>query len=649
MRSADWSATPLGAPAAWPAALKTLVDLMLNSQQPMFLAWGADRTWLYNDAFIPIAGRKHPAALGRASRDVWAEAWADIEPLFDQVFAGRPVHKTGFTLGLDRLGTVDEAYFDFSNTPVRGDGAAVQGLFGVCVETTELVLGERRRAEAARLDRDRIFEMSRDLFAVALFDGYLKSINPAWSRHLGRPDEELLARPFADIIHPDDLATTAGVVATLRSGRAVHQFHVRLLRADGTAIPFAWSAVPETGSRSGSFYTVGRDVTDDERREEALRQGQKMEAVGQLTGGIAHDFNNLLQAAHGSLDLIRRKPDNPGRVARLAENGLKATARGAKLTAQLLAFSRAQKPELRPTALAALITGMADILHSSVGPLIRVTVDAVRQDLGVMADPTQLEMAILNLAINARDAMPEGGELTLSARERTLTDSPDLQPGKYVEIRVSDNGPGMPEAVAARAFEPFFTTKPVGQGTGLGLSQVYGMAGQAGGTARIERRAPRGTSVVLLLPAVEAPASAEAEDDAKVPGAAYEGRTVLVVDDDPEVRGFLSASLEGLGFDVVAAEDTERGLSVLETYDPDLLLLDFAMPGLNGAQMAEAVRARRPDLPIIFASGYSETAAIERAVGASAVLLRKPFGVAELEAVLRRALRPRRGQSAPRA
>jgi PAS domain S-box-containing protein len=479
--------------------------------------------------------------------------------------------------------------------------------------------------------------MSRDLFAVAGFDGFLKSINPAWAMQLGRADHELLAEPFSRIIHPDDLEVTADVVAALQRGEPVHQFLVRLLKADGSPVSFAWSAIPEVTDK-GIFYTVGRDITEDQRREEALRQSQKMEAVGQLTGGLAHDFNNLLQAVHGNLDLIRRRPEDPKRVARLAENGIQAAERGAKLTAQLLAFSRSQKLELRSTAIAPLIADLNEMLQRSLGPGVRLRVDTSRTGLGVVADPTQLEMAIVNLAINARDAMPDGGDLTITARETRLSDDPELPPGEYVEIRVSDTGQGMSSATAARAFDPFFTTKGVGKGTGLGLSQVYGMARQAGGAARIESREAQGTSVVLLLKFVQASdggvASAATEDLPPLPKAP----TVLAVDDDPDVRQFLSDSLETIGFRVMLAEDGASGLSALEAFTPDVLLLDFAMPGMSGAEVADRVRIQRPNLPIVFASGHSDTAAIEKAVGPSAVLLRKPFRIEDLEAALRAAV-----------
>ncbi|MFD1279666.1 response regulator [Methylobacterium goesingense] len=611
---------------------------MLNSGQPMFIAWGPERILLYNDGYSEMLGQRHPAAFGRPFFETWPEVRESVGSLMDRVFAGEPIHMDDLTLTLHRNGYPEETHFAFSYTPVPDEHGSISGLFCACTETTVRVNDERRQVVAAKRERDRLFEMSRDLFGVATFDGYLTSINPAWSRQLDRSEKDLLARPFSDIIHPDDLAATGDVVAKLRSGKAVHQFHVRLLKADGTPIAFAWSAVPEADAGSGSFYTVGRDITEELRREEVLRQGHKMEAVGQLTGGLAHDFNNLLQAAHGSFDLILSKPADAERVARLARNGLQATERGAKLTAQLLAFSRAQKLELRSTDVTALVTGMADILRASVGPLVRVTIAPGHRDLGVMADPTQLEMALLNLAINARDAMPDGGDLTIAVSETTVANVTDLDAGSFVEIRVTDTGTGMSKAVAARAFEPFYTTKGLGQGTGLGLSQVYAMARQAGGTARIGRQAAPGTTVVLLLPSVLVVPGIEATKEIQVSHGTFAARTVLVVDDDPDVRLFLSASLETLGFDVTVAEDGERGLTAMDTVDPDLVLVDFAMPGMNGAQMAKAVRERRPDLPIIFASGYSDTAAIEAAVGTSAVLLRKPFGVSDLEAVLRSVL-----------
>lgn len=633
----DWSAVSFGSPTEWPNALKVLAPVVFSASQPMFLVWGTDRTFLYNDAFIPIAGRKHPAAFGQPSRHVWAEAWAEIGPMFDRVFAGEALHMIGFKIPFDREGRIEDATLDFSVTPVRSNQGVVEGLFGVCVETTERVRREESQLMNAQRARDRIFEMSRDLFAVATFDGCLKSINPAWARQLGRTSDELLAIPFAEIIHPDDLAATADVLARLKRGEPVHQFIVRLMKADGTAISFAWSATPE-GADPGTFFTVGRDITEDQRRDDALRQSQKMEAVGQLTGGLAHDFNNLLQAVHGNLDLIRRRPEDAARVVRLAENGLKVAERGAKLTAQLLAFSRAQKLELRPVSIALLISGLEEIIKRSLGPQVRVTL-SIGENLGALADPTQLEMALLNVAINARDAMPNGGNLTVAARETTLSNDPELQSGRYVEIRVSDTGPGMVPAVAAKAFDPFFTTKGVGKGTGLGLSQVYGMARQAGGVARIESRPSQGTTVLLLLKAADVSNDAITTGNNSSASCAVDQLTVLVVDDDPDVRQFLTDSLEGLGYRVIVAEDGQKCLSAIKTTTPDVVLLDFAMPGMNGAEVADRIRADHPDLPVVFASGYSDSAAIVEAVGPAATVLKKPFRIDDLDFALRKAVR----------
>lgn len=633
-RGQNWLETSIGHPDQWPQSLIALARVMLNSSQPMFIAWGPERTLLYNDNYSPMLGGRHPQAFGRPFFDVWPEVSKEIGDLMDKVFAGQSVHMDDLELTLHRNGPPEKASFSFSYTPVSNEQGNVIGLFCACTETTGRITAERQQAADAKRERDRLFEMSRDLFGVATFDGYLLSVNPAWSAQLGRSSDDLLSKPFSEIIHPDDLGLTADVVARLQSGEPVHQFHVRLLKSDGTPIAFAWSAVPEEDVGRGIFYTVGRDITEELRREESLRQGQKMEALGQLTGGLAHDFNNLLQAAHGCLELIQRKPHDADRVNRLALNALHATERGAKLTAQLLAFSRAQKFELRPIDSVSVIAGFTEILRTSVGPMIKVSIETGAQEIGVLADPTQLEMAIMNLATNARDAMPNGGELFISISKRRVAHDSILSPGDYAQITMSDTGGGMSAEVQARAFEPFYTTKSLGEGTGLGLSQVYAMAKQASGLARIEATSKKGTTIVIELPLIKLPMSTEAQQWALDSPALGAVKTVLVVDDDPNVRQFLVLSLETLGCKVYEAESAERGLLLLDDTEPDLLLLDFAMPGMNGAQMAKIVRQRHQGLPIVFASGYSETAAIEEAVGGAAMLLRKPFGVADLERML---------------
>jgi CheY-like chemotaxis protein len=359
-----------------------------------------------------------------------------------------------------------------------------------------------------------------------------------------------------------------------------------------------------------------------------------MEAVGQLTGGIAHDFNNLLTPIMGGLELIATRVDDP-RLRRIAETGLESARRGAKLTGQLLAFSRIQRISMAPVAVNAVIERMQTLLRHTIGRAVAIE---TRLDPGAghgICDANQLENAVLNLAINARDAMPGGGTLTISTARVRLADEPDHPAGEFVRISVTDTGEGMPPEVLARAAEPFYSTKPLGKGTGLGLAQVYGIAQQSGGTLRIESEVGRGTDVSLLLPAAEPPGTAEGEGEAAATAAtraAVRGR-ILVIDDDEDVRSFLVDTLAGLGHDVSACESGEEGLARLAEWTPDLALIDYAMPGMHGAEVARAARLVLPRLPIVFVTGYAESEQLE-AVGGDIQVLRKPFTVADLDAAV---------------
>jgi len=374
--------------------------------------------------------------------------------------------------------------------------------------------------------------------------------------------------------------------------------------------------------------------------EEALRQSQRMEALGHLTGGVAHDFNNLLGAMVGSFDLIRRRAASPDRVRQLAEAGLKVAERGAKLTGQLLTFSRGQRIELRAVRVADVLHGTHEMLERTLGPLITLAFHLDPEERAVLSDATQLEMAVLNLAINARDAMPNGGTLTIATRQLPLDHDPALPPGNYVELLVQDTGTGMSADVAALAFDPFFTTKEIGKGTGLGLSQVYGIARQAGGTVRIDSAPGCGASIRMLLPCTETassmtfpPATAPAASPTSTP-------EILLVDDDVDLREVMAAALDDLGYRVREAADGHAALAMLEQSVPDVLIVDFAMPGMTGAELAKAARARWPDLPIVFASGYADTDAIGQAAGPGNRLLRKPFRIDELQQAITECLVP---------
>ena len=396
---------------------------------------------------------------------------------------------------------------------------------------------------------------------------------------------------------------------------------------------------PVRGPDGNVMYLLfeARDITELKAAQEQLRQSQKMEALGQLTGGIAHDFNNLLTVVVGGLDVVSRKVEDE-KLKRYAVNALTAAERGARLTGQLLAFSRVQRLEVRPVHVAPLIQNMRPLLRNVLGPGITKEFALDEAMMPVMADPTQLEVAILNLAINARDAMPDGGVLKFVSRKVWIENDAELEDGNYIELCISDTGTGMDAEVASRAFEPFFTTKDIGKGTGLGLSMVYGMARQSGGTARIETAPGEGTAVKLFFRAAESqPAknSAAAKDESAPKR--QQSASILVIDDDPDVRGFIAEALSDEGYDVRECADGKTGMKEFAKARPDLVVLDFVMPAMSGADVASQMLAKAPAQKILFVSGYSETEAI-KAIAPDLPLLSTPFRSEALCKVVRSAL-----------
>lgn len=418
-----------------------------------------------------------------------------------------------------------------------------------------------------------------------------------------------------------------------------------LERLDGTLTP-VYISINELVSDVGEPRLLGAvitDLTQQHELEARLSQAQKMEAVGQLTGGLAHDFNNLLQAISGNLSLIKLRPDDTERVRKWAENGLKAAASSARLTSKLLAFSRTQEVDLQPVNARMLVQGMADLLLHTLGSGIEIRYLLNDSTACVFADSTQLELAVLNLAINARDAMPKGGILTISTVLRRINDDAELPADDYLELSVSDSGVGMSEKVRARAFDPFFTTKSVGEGTGLGLAQVYGIARQAGGTARILSTLGQGTTVTLLLRQTTTETFMMNDAGYPVsPTAISALPKVLVIDDDDDVRLLMVESLELLGYTVASASDGIAGLASMAASRPDVLVTDFAMPGMNGAEVVKRARQLGYTMPVIFASGYSDTSAINDAAGFKANVLLKPFSVEKLDMELTKVLLPQK-------
>ena len=526
-----------------------------------------------------------------------------------------------------------------TNTDIEDRRAATEALATLNAELEERVA--ERTAE-----RDRVWSNSQDLLAVVGADGIIRTANPAWASILGHQPEAVAGRSCFDFIWPDDAGPAQGALQAASTDRDLTGFENRHCHRDGTPRWISWNT-----SRVGDLiYAYGRDVTAEKEQasalksaEEALRQSQKMEAVGQLTGGLAHDFNNLLTGITGSLELLRNRlaqgrTDELGRFVEAAQD---AARRAAALTHRLLAFSRRQTLDPRPTDTNRLVAGMDDLIRRTTGPGIAVETVGAGGLWTVLVDPNQLENALLNLCINARDAMPDGGRLTIETANRWLdarsAADRELAPGQYVSLCVSDTGSGMSAEVIRRAFDPFFTTKPIGQGTGLGLSMIYGFVRQSGGQARIYSEAGSGTMVCLYLPrhldqAGQAAARQEGARAVPVPRA-EQGETVLIVDDEPTVRMLVTEVLSDLGYVALEAVDGPSGLQVLQSdMRIDLLITDVGLPGgMNGRQMADAARVVRPELNVLFITGYAENAVVGHGhLEPGMHILTKPFAIEAL-------------------
>jgi len=503
---------------------------------------------------------------------------------------------------------------------------------------------ERQVAERTA-ERDRLWELSEDLLVVADYDGRLLRVSPSWTRLLGRSEAALLGMPYAELLHPDDLGTVMAALGRMRdSGRPTY-FEDRVLAADGSWRWVAWTLSPEPGGER--LNGVGRDVTAEkaaaevqQRLEEQLRQSQKMEAIGQLTGGLAHDFNNLLAGISGSLELLQARvaQGRLGDLDRYLVAAQGASKRAAALTHRLLAFTRRQTLDPKPTDMNRLIAGMEELVRRTVSPAVTVEVVGAAGLWTTLVDPNQLENALLNLCINARDAMPDGGRLTIETGNRWLDEQAargrDLPPGPYVSLCVSDTGTGMTPEVMTRAFDPFFTTKPIGMGTGLGLSMIYGFVRQSGGQARIYSEPGQGAMLCLYLPRHHGQADVEDRpaERAAAPRAG-QGETVLVVDDEPTVRMLVTEVLEDLGYTAIEAADGPAGLQVLRSdVRLDLLVTDVGLPGgMNGRQVADAGRAVRPGLKVLFITGYAENAVVGNGhLDPGMHVLTKPFAIEAL-------------------
>jgi PAS domain S-box-containing protein len=518
-----------------------------------------------------------------------------------------------------RLRRFDGAYrwFLARTVAVKDAGGAVMGWIGAAIDiddrkTTEMALTqakaelERRVAERSA-DLDRIFTLSADIFTVSDLDFRFITISPAWERILGRKPDEVMGGSHLGLIHPADLPATLSARLRLMLGQPC-AYTNRFRHADGSWRWLSWRAVPVR--QEGRIYGVARDVSTDHEREEQLRQRQKMEVVGQLTGGVAHDFNNLLTIIMGSLELLRNTLPAGGAPQRRLEVAADAARRAAALTHRLLSFARQQPLEPKPLDVGQLLDGMLDLLHRTLGEGVDVTLTAAPGLWFALADANQLENAILNLAVNARDAMAGSGQLRIeTVNTSVLATEGDLQQGDYVRIMVSDTGCGMTPEVQARIFEPFFSTKPLGQGTGLGLAQVYGFIKQSGGHVSVTSAPGQGTAIRLYLPRAQmVPAeSGEAQAVADAPSP-RQGAVALVVEDEVGVCQFSAEVLAGLGFTVRRAASAEEALVLCEQLRAvALLFTDIVLgAGRSGIELAAELLVLFPEAAVLYTSGYSQ-------------------------------------------
>jgi PAS domain S-box-containing protein len=643
----NWSTSPLGPIEDWPSSLKTALGMLLRSPVPIVMLWGEAGIMLYNDAYSGFAGARHPELLGSKVREGWPEVAGFNDNVMRVGLAGGTLEYRDQELTLYRNGVPEQVSMDLAYSPVPDDDDRPRGVLCILSETTERVAAERRLRElnetlesqvAERAaERDRLWNLSQDMLARADFSGMMSAVSPAWTQTLGWSEAELLSRGYATFMHPEDMPPTLEAIAGMAQNGEPARFENRIATRDGGWKPIEWTVAPEADGIN--FIAVGRDLSHAKARQaelevtqEALRHSQKMEAMGQLTGGVAHDFNNLLTPILGSLDMLQRRGVGGDREQRLIGAALQSADRAKTLVQRLLAFARRQP--LQPVAVdpSRLVSGMAELIATTVGPQIEFTVEAPEGLPAAKADPNQIEMALLNLSVNARDAMPVGGNLRIAASAEQVGPGhrSKLRAGRYIRIAVSDTGVGMDEETLAHAVEPFFSTKGIGQGTGLGLSMALGVAQQLDGALTIQSTKGKGTTVELWLPLSEKPADADQRAGGRPIGGAVSG-TALLVDDEELVRMSTAEMLTELGYAVVEASSAQEALTLLgKGLRPNLVVSDHLMPGMTGAELAAQLRAEGQGVPILIISGYAENAGL----APDLPRLTKPFRQPELAAVL---------------
>ncbi|ANM07297.1 sensor histidine kinase/response regulator hybrid protein (plasmid) [Rhizobium phaseoli] len=751
LRHPAFDAIGLGPVESWPASLKHIAEMVLNSRQPKFVAWGPDLAFLYNDAYVPVFPERHPAALGKPFREVWADIWEQFSPIVARTLSGSPQLFKELLIPMRRDGRTEDTWFTFSYTPLRDDDGTIAGILCATLDVTDQVAAKRgeklaldelraksealavvNRAGAAitvEPDVERLTQIVVDagvtltgaefgaffynvddgeggsymLYALSGVDrknfekfpmprntkvfaptfdgeGIVRSddilLDPRYGQnapHSGMPKGHLPVRSYLAVpVKSRDGSVIGGLffghaepgrfsqateasLVSLAGQSAVAIDNIRLFRAAKLEIDQRRDMEDQLRKLNEMLEVrVAAEIADRQQAEAALQQAQKMESIGKLTGGVAHDFNNLLQVISGNLQLLGKDVAENGRAKERIANALVAVERGSRLASQLLAFGRRQPLEPKVVNIGRLVTGMDDMLRRALGEEIEVETIVSGGLWNTFADPVQIENALLNLAINSRDAMDGAGRLTIEVGNALLDDSysrthPEVKAGQYVVLAVTDTGSGMTEEVKEQAFEPFFSTKPEGKGTGLGLSMVYGFVKQSGGHVKIYSQTGEGTTIKLYLPrSLRSEDRATAADTVPATGGT---ETILVAEDDEGVRATVIEMLSDLGYYVLKAKDAQSALTVIESgAHIDLLFTDVVMPGtLKSPELARLARARLPDIAVLYTSGYTEDSIVHGGrLDPGLELLSKPYTREDLARKIRHVLasRPQGGRGA---